>query len=154
MTRFIRHFILIVILCGMASCNGDEVYYKFKPIPNHQWARGQEITFLLDSASINNNARYNVSIEITHNVGYQYKNLFLLLDYTQDSTVVHDTVQCFLVDHHGRWIGSGNGATRQLSVPYKTNFRIDTALHNEITIRHAMQRLNLKGIEKIGLKIY
>ena len=138
----------------MASCNGGEVYYKFKPIPNHQWVRGQEIIFLLDSASISSNVNYNVSIEITHNIGYQYKNLFLLLDYTQDSTVVHDTVQCLLVDNHGRWIGSGNGATRQLSVPYKTNFRIDTALHNEISIRHAMQSLNLKGIEKIGLRIY
>lgn len=154
MTRFIQHFIVIVILCCMASCNGGEVYYKFKPIPNHQWVRGQEIIFLLDSVSISSNAHYNVSIEITHNIGYQYKNLFLLLDYTQDSTVVHDTVQCLLVDNLGRWIGNGNGATRQLSVPYKANFRIDTALHNEISIRHAMQRQNLKGIEKIGLKIY
>ena len=138
----------------MASCNGKEVYYKFESIPSNEWGRGQKITFLLDSTSISSNGNYDVSIEITHNIGYQYKNLFLFLDYTQDSTLVHDTVQCLLVDNIGRWIGSGNGATRQLSVPYKTNFRIDTALHNEISIRHAMQSLNLKGIEKIGLKIY
>jgi hypothetical protein len=37
---------------------------------------------------------------------------------------------------------------------YKTNQKIDTALHNEVIIRHAMQDLKLKGIEKIGLKIY
>ena len=154
MTRFIQHFIGIVILCCMASCNKGEVYYKFEPIPNNEWGREQKLTFLLDSASISSNKNYDVSIEITHNIGYQYKNLFLLLDYTQDSTLVRDTVHCLLVDNLGRWIGSGNGPTRQLSVPYKTNFRIDTALHNEISIRHAMQSLNLKGIEKIGLRIY
>lgn len=37
---------------------------------------------------------------------------------------------------------------------YKTNLRIDTTLHNEINIRHAMKDLKLKGIEKIGLKVY
>ncbi len=81
--------------------------------------------------------------------------MFVYIDHSlQDSISKRDTLECVLIDDFGKWYGSGNGATRQLSVVYKTNQKIDTALHNEICIRHAMQKLNLKGIEKIGLKIY
>lgn len=139
----------------MISCNKGEVYYKFKPIPNNEWAKQQEICFLLDSLSVNSSGNYAASIEISHNINYQYKNLSLLLEQNiGDSILLKDTVECILVDTSGRWAGSGNGPTRQLSVQYKTNIKIDTALHNEICVRHTMQDLKLKGIEKIGLRIY
>ena len=110
---------------------------------------------MLDSSSFIANRNYAISVELTHNVGYQYNNLFLVLEHTlQDSIPTRDTMEFVLVDDFGKWLGAGNGPTRQLSQLYKTNIKIDTALHNEITIRHAMQNLKLKGIEKIGLKIY
>lgn len=152
---FIRYFIGIAILCCMVSCNKGEVYYKFKPIPNIEWDKQQEVCFLLDSLLATPSDNYAISVEISHNINYQYKNLSLLLEQSVgDSILLKDTVECILVDDRGRWVGSGNGATRQLSIQYKTNFKIDTALHNEICVRHTMQDLQLKGIEKIGLRIY
>ena len=152
---FIRYFIGLAILACMTSCNEGEVYYNFSPIPENEWSKDQEISFLLDSVPFNSNSNYAVSLEIVHNTSYKYKNLFLYLNYShQDSISFTDTVACVLADDYGRWLGSGNGATRQLSVLYKTNLKIDTALHNEIFVRHAMQDLKLKGIEKIGLKVY
>lgn len=154
-SSFIRYFIGIAILCCMLSCNQGEVFYKFKPIPNNEWGKQEDICFLLDSLSVNSSGSYTASVEISHNISYQYKNLSLLVEQNiGDSILLKDTVECILVDNSGRWTGSGNGATRQLSVQYKTNLKIDTALHNEICVRHTMQDLALKGIEKIGLKIY
>ncbi len=152
----IRYLIgLAILFCMLVSCNQGEVYYKFSPIPKNEWGKNQEICFLLDSTSFIANKNYAISVELTHNVGYQYKNLFLVLEHTlQDSIPARDTIEFVLVDDHGKWLGAGNGPTRQLSQLYKANMKIDTALHNEITIRHAMQNLKLKGIEKIGLKIY
>ena len=154
--RFTLFLVVLAVLFVALSCNQDEeAYYKFLPIPQNEWTKHHDITFLLDSSANIATSRYTISLELVHNISYPYKNLYLLVDYTlQDSILLQDTVECVLVDGAGRWEGSGNGATRQLSVPYKTNFRIDTALHNEIVIRHAMQDLNLKGIEKIGLKVY
>ena len=152
---FVPIFILLFVLACMVSCNQEETYYKFKFIPNNEWSKDQDISFLLDSTSNIVNGNYDVSIELSHNISYQYKNLFLIVDYKHKNSVsLRDTVECVLMDGNGRWYGGGNGATRQLSVLYKTNFRIDTALHNEISIRHAMQDLKLKGIEKVGLKVY
>ena len=110
---------------------------------------------MLDSSSITVNKNYAIALELSHNTTYQYQNLFLISEHTlQDSIPSNDTIEIVLMDDLGNWRGTGNGATRQLSQLYKSSIKIDTALHNEITIRHAMQNLKLKGIEKIGLKIY
>lgn len=152
---FVRYLIGLAILVCVVSCNQGEAYYKFLPIPKNEWGKSQEICFLLDSSSIAANRNYAISLELTHNINYQYKNLFLVVEHTlQDSVPARDTLELVLIDDFGKWLGTGNGATRQLSQLYKTNIKIDTTLHNEITIRHAMQNLKLKGIEKIGLKIY
>jgi len=152
----ITRYLVGAILClCLSSCKQGEVYYKFEPIPQNEWSRDQHICFSLDSSSINPHLNYAISLEIIHNISYPYKNLYLYLDQTlQDSISHRDTIEFILVDDFGKWQGSGNGATRQISLLYKTNLTIDTALHNEIYIRHAMQDLNLKGIEKIGLKVY
>ncbi len=153
-SSFIGYFIVAVLLC-VVSCSHGETYYKFASIPSNEWNKNHEICFSLDSSSINPSHSYAISLEITHSISYPYKNLFIYVDHSlQDSIRVRDTLECFVVDDFGKWYGSGNGATRQLSVLYKFNQKIDTALHNEICIRHAMQNLNLKGIEKIGLKVY
>lgn len=154
-SSIIRFLICLAISACIFSCNEGEVYYKFTPIPENEWSKYQDICFSLDSISIKSVNDNALSLEILHSISYKYKSLFLYLDHIhQDSVFLQDTIECVLVDNYGRWYGSGNGATRQLSVLYKTNFKVDTALHNEICIRHAMQDLKLKGIEKIGLKIY
>ena len=151
----IRYFVGAVFFVCMASCNQNEVYYKFTSITQNEWNKQDIICFELDSSSINPKHSYTVSLEIIHNISYPYKNLFLNIDHIlQDSILSQNTIECLLVDDFGKWQGSGNGATRQLSVLYKTNFKVDTTLHNEICIRHAMQDLNLKGIEKVGLRVY
>lgn len=153
-SSFIRYFIGVAVFCCIVSCSQKQEYYQFASIPQNEWNRNQEICFSLDS-SINFDRSYAISFEIMHNVSYPYKNLFLYLDHTlQDSISLRDTLECILVDDFGNWKGSGNGSTRQFSVLYKADFVLDTALHNEICIRHAMQDLELKGIEKIGLKVY
>ena len=153
--NFVRCFSGLIIFVCLVSCNQNEVYYKFTSIPQNEWNNENEICFVIDSSSsVIPDHSYTISLEITHNITYPYKNLFLYLNHTQDSISSRDTIECALVDDLGKWLGSGNGATRQLSVLYKTNFKIDTTLHNEICIRHAMQDLKLKGIERIGLRIY
>jgi len=152
---FIRYFFCAFVIVSMASCNHNEAYYKFIPIPQNEWSKQNDICFNLDSLLGTPKHNYTISVEITHNIDYPYKNLFLYLNHTlQDSVSSRDTLECILVNDYGKWYGSGNGATRQLSVLYKTNYKIDTALHNEFCIRHAMQDLKLKGIERIGLKVY
>lgn len=153
-SSLIRFLIGIGIIGFFYSCNQKEVYYKFKPIPGHQWSKEQDLVFSIDSLLVDTTGYLSISIEVAHNINYPYKNIFLSVEHSaNDSILLKDTIASELVDKKGRWIGVGNGATRQLSIPYSSRVQIDTALHHKIAIRHAMQDLNLKGIEKIGLKI-
>lgn len=154
-SSLIRYFVGVVFVISLSSCNHNEAYYKFTSIPQNEWDKQSQICFNLDSISTNTSNGYNVSLEITHNISYPYKNLFLYLDYIrQDSILSLDTLELTLADDYGKWQGGGNGPTRHLSVLYKSNFKVDTTLHNEIRIGHAMQDQKLKGIERIGLKVY
>lgn len=155
MTSKLAHYCfgVLVILC-LWSCKQQEVYYKFEPISQNQWDKGSELCFDLDSVTINPLQTYTINVEISHNIIYAYRTLWLYLDQTlQDNIIVRDTVECLLSNENGSWLGSGNGATRQLSFLYKTDISVDTTFQNQICISHGMQDLQLKGIEKIGLKI-
>lgn len=151
----IRYFIVILFLVCLTSCKQNEVFYEFESIPQSKWNKSHDICFAMDSVPENIKPNYHLSIEIAYNLNYPYKNLWLIIDYLlQDSILKQDTLECILMDSADKWLGSGNGPTRQLSVLYKTDFVMDTAQLNQICIRHAMQDIQLDGIEKIGLKVY
>ena len=140
---------------SLFSCNENDEYSKYLFISQNRWALNDPLCFELDSVSFDINHRYDVSIEITHNVKYAYENLWLYIDQTlEDSILSRDTIECKLVNDAGRWIGTGNGATRQFSYKYKTNLKLDTVKQYKVCISHAMNDLQLKGIERIGLKVY
>lgn len=134
-------------------------YYRFASFSHNEWERDEGVCFIIDSLPNRLREQNTVFIEITHNINYRYQTLFLDIQYgLADSTVLfRDTLECELIDSNGFWEGSGNGPTRQFSQLFRSNLPIilysDTALHNEICIRHAMQDYQLKGIERIGIKI-
>ena len=146
---------LLFIVC-LWSCDQQEVYYEFVSISQSQWSKSNnDACFVLDSVNINPSRKYNINVEITHNVNYEYETLWLnVKQLHQDSIIVSDTLECILINQYGKWLGSGNGPTRQVTISYKTNILLDTTKQNQVCIRHAMDNLQLKGIEKIGLKIY
>lgn len=149
------HLIGIFAFISLLSCSHKEVYYEFAEIPQNQWNKNSKICFDLDSLSVIASQTYKVDIEITHNLDYAYKTLWLYLDQNfQDSIVMRDTLECVLTTENGKWKGCGNGPTRQLSVLYKTGINLDPTKQMKICIHHSMQDLHLKGIEKIGLKIH
>lgn len=153
--NLIQYVIGVLMFACLLSCSQKEVYYEFASIPQNKWSVSNEICFVVDSIYINPSSGYDINVEITHSVAYPYKTLWLYLDQTiQDTIFIRDTLECLLTDEVGKWRGSGNGSIRQISFEYKKGISIDTAKHNQICISHAMQDFLLKGIERVGLKIY
>ena len=152
--NLIRYSLLVFFSVCLLSCKQKEEYYKYVFIPQNKWAIDEPLCFVLDSVSFDLNLKYDVSLEITHNVNYAYENLWLYVDQNlADTILLRDTIDCKLTNDTGKWLGNGNGATRHISYKYNTNLKLDTAQQYKICISQAMQDLHLKGIEKIGLKI-
>ena len=153
--NLILYLIGALIIVSLWSCEQKEIYYEFATIPQNQWDKGGEVCFEIDSLLVNPLHKYNVYVEITHNVNYASKSLWLYINQTlQDTIVRRDTLECKLVNELGQWKGRGNGPTRQVSVLYKSGLNLDSIIQAKACISHAMQDLQLNGIEKIGLKIY
>ena len=138
----------------LASCSGEEVYSRFHHIQNGKWYRDSVLVFEIDSLAPPSGAGYDVTVELTTNRGYLYRDLWLLIDQDLTDSLVHtDTVHCLLADEYGKWLGGGAGGLNQLSLPYRTFIPRDSVYNYRLIIRQAMDEDQLRGVEKVGVKI-
>lgn len=145
---------LFVFLISLSSCNEGEVYYSFHPIKNNSWNKQTAFNFLLDSLSVDPDARYDVMLEIVNNSQYPYQNIWLYVQQNiTDSMFVSDTIEIKLADPNGKWSGNGSTGLYQLSVPYKTSVALDSTRAYLIRIRQGMRDNSIKGIEKVGVLV-
>ncbi len=148
---FLSIFVLMLVA---VSCSEREAYYKFGEIKDGSWAAEDALLFIIDSTDLDNNKRYDVSVEITNNVDYPYQNLWLFSEYNkEDSSIVKAQKEFMLADEFGKWQGSGFASLYQSSFPVLRSVRFAKGVKYQIHIRHGMQDTILHGIEKIGLKI-
>lgn len=100
------------------------------------------------------NAEYEVTIELTTNRSYPYRDLWLQIDQDlTDSLVRIDTLRCLLANEYGRWLGGSAGGLNQLSLAYRSFLPRDSVSHYRLAIRHAMDDERLRGVEKVGIKL-
>jgi|AGTN01.3.fsa_nt_gi gliding motility-associated lipoprotein GldH len=150
----ISFFFIGVALSFLISCSEGEVYYRFHHIDKGKWYRDSFLVFKTDSADFRSGKKYDISVEVSINHVYPYRDLWIHIDHNLvDSIFRRDTLQCYLADEYGKWLGSGVGGLNQLSFPYLSSVSLDTTRRYELTIGHAMSDDPLIGIEKVGLKV-
>ncbi|SFL10553.1 gliding motility lipoprotein GldH [Proteiniphilum acetatigenes] len=138
----------------LASCSGKEVYSRFHHIENGKWYRDSVLIFAIDSLVPSSGAGYDVTVELTTNLSYPYRDLWLLIDQNLTDSLAHtDTLRCLLADEYGKWLGGGAGGLNQLSLPYRTFIPRDSVYNYRLTIRQGMDEDQLRGVEKVGIKI-
>jgi gliding motility-associated lipoprotein GldH len=150
---------IFLILAGLlfitfASCSGGEAYSRFYHIENGKWRRDSLLVFTIDSLIPASGITYNVTVELTTNRSYPYRDLWLQIsqDLT-DSLACADTLRCLLADEYGKWMGSGAGGLNHLSLPYRSFTQRDAARNYRLTIRQLMDDDPLRGVEKVGVKV-
>lgn len=143
-----------MLLLPMLSCSREEVCYRFRHIDGGKWHCDSVLLFGVDSLPIADNQLVQVSLEISSNHAYPYRNLWLQIEHNLTDTLFHtDTLQVMLADESGHWRGSSAGGLCQLSVPWLASFKPDGAVTGEIRISHLMTDDPLPGIEKVGVKM-
>lgn len=156
MKRVVKNnsFIILVLLLIFSSCGERETYLRFQELENSDWAIDQTLVFNLDSVNIKPDVPYDISIELTNNVNYPYRNLWLSISLEEnDSIVIERDVQFILADEYARWTGAGFGSLFQSSHPLRQKKIFTTTSNLSIYIRHKMQDEKLHGIERVGIKI-
>jgi len=145
-----------VLLCIISiSCQEQGIYYDFHQIKEAEWAQNDTLIFEIDSASFEINKPYSLSIEVTNNVNYPYRNIwfFSQTNIENDSVFTEVSTEYQLADIEGKWLGSGFGTLYQSSLPLTDNIVFREKRNYCIKLEHGMRDEILPGIEKVGIKL-
>lgn len=146
-----KFFIGFIIIACLSSCNQNEVYFSYNPVPKSGWSKDSLLTF--DFNVKDTLARYDIFIHVRHFGSYPYQNFWMFLENTDAQGVVaKDTIECYLADNFGKWLGTGN-AVKEMPVYYRQNVLLPDSGTYQIKIGHGMRDSLLTGIKDIGVRV-
>ncbi len=140
------------LLFVLASCGPDVVFEEYVTIPENGWNKDSMATFnvnITDVESFN-----NLFINIRNKSDYANSNLWLFVDVTSPAgKTMRDTLNCYLADEHGKWLGSGWGDLFLVNFPYKKRVKFAEPGEYKFNIIQGMRYDELEGIHNIGITI-
>jgi len=152
-TKVMNRSLLIIIISLLAvACTSNDVYFQYKPVASEGWSKDSLYGF--DIPITDTTALYNVYVNVRNRGEYPYQNLWLFLNKTTpDKIQSKDSIECYLADQRGKWLGSGLGSILEMPVLYQQNVRFKTKGTYHYKIVHGMRDSVLTGINDIGMRV-
>lgn len=152
MNNFVKYIFSLLVAILMMSCNADVVYDNSMLVANPTWHRDSVARF--DVEITDTTINYESAILIRNSGDYKYQNLWLFVtEIAPDSTVVCDTIEYYLADNYGRWLGSGIGSLYTSLYYYKEDLHYSQMGTYTYVIEQGMRDDELKGITNVGIRI-
>lgn len=151
MSRNLIGITIVIALLAMA-CGGNAVYDANIDIPEKGWSSDSLATFSVDISDTL--SAHIIYINIRNTTNYPNSNLFLFVQTNSPSgAMLRDTVEYFLADTRGNWIGKGFGALRDNQIPYKQFVRFPEEGIYTFSLQQGMRTHSLTGIVSVGIRI-
>ena len=148
---FVIGLIYISIASIVVSCGTDAIYDNNKEVDN-SWSSNEKLNFNIDIKDTI--GVYDIFLNIRNTTDYKYSNLYFFLKTTfPNQKISVDTIECFLADTKGKWLGKGYGKYRDQQILFKQNGRFPMSGNYRIEIEQATRDIDLEGIKSIGLRI-
>lgn len=145
---------IVGVLLLLWSCSGDAVYSESLLVPEDGWQINDSLvyTFNIDSPEDS----YNIFLEVENTEAYPYNNLWLFVQTkSPDNQEYIDTLQCFLSDEKGNWLGStfvfSDKYVKRLT--YKSGIQFAHGGQHQIKIIQGMRNDKLPGISQLTLEL-
>lgn len=143
---------LLFTLILLTSCRGKNVFSEYKTLGDEGWIATEEVE--IKFSSTDTISKTELQLFVRNDDSYAYQNLWFFVDeVAPNGNIKTDTIQCFLVDNYGRWIGSGFGSLYYVAVKYRENHHFSSSGEYVYKIRHGMRCDTLKGIKEVGLNV-
>lgn len=142
------HIKLYICICFiiLLGCRNKICYTDYIKIEGQCWHSDSTLHYFVDIDDTLVN--YNILLYLRHNNNYPYQNIWLFI--TDEENKI-DTIECFLADQYGRWIGNNYGRLKEMPVMYKSMVSFKKLGMYEYTIKHGMRNECLEGVEDVGL---
>ncbi len=137
------------------GCVRNSVYSEFRSVPVTGWDTDSVLTYTwsIDDTA----ATYRILIDIRHTERYPYQNLWFFINKPYSSTPLllstQDTIEFYLADERGQWLGKKRGGYIEMPVLYEEAYRFDSVGQYSLSIQQGMRSESLRGISDVGVII-
>lgn len=151
-----KNNLLLISLVGFLffACNNSVIYDNSKDIEGGEWNVNDPKSF---SVNIEDSLQaYNFFINIRNSVDYKNANIFFFMKIKYPSGEISvDTIECFLADNTGKWLGSGIGKYRDNQIMIRQKGLFPMTGNYEFILQHGMRTEdgNISGIYSVGIRI-
>ena len=146
--------LLFFLVVGFVSCqneNKKEVYHSFN---NNTWNTDSIVSFEFDN--IDTTSSHDLYLMVRHTTNFKFQNLFLFTNFENQQ----DTLELFLSEKSGRWLGKGFGEIKELKIRIKENVIFKENQDQIFSVEQAMRYedlekiINLTEIVAVGIGLY
>ena len=146
--------LLIFLAVGFVSCqneNKKEVYHSFN---NNTWNTDSIVSFEFDN--VDTTSSHDLYLMVRHTTNFKFQNLFLFTNFENQQ----DTLELFLSEKSGRWLGKGFGEIKELKIRIKENVNFKENQDQIFSVEQAMRYedlekiINLTEIVAVGIGLY
>lgn len=149
MRKLLIYLLPVVLLC---SCTGGELYSHYQSFADQQWSADSAVVYQFEVQDTTNH--YDMVLNLRHHTTYPFQNIWLFTRLYKDSVLLKtDTLDYYLCDQRGRWLGEGFGALRDMPMLYRRNIRFAAAGTYRLEVQHGMRDTLLRGVGDLGLQI-
>lgn len=146
-------FGLVILACiALFSCKGDVVFDRSYEIEDGVWNYKTILEYEIDVTDTLSLNDFYLNIRNTND--YPYQNLFLFIKtLLPNKQLAIDTIECYLADDKGEWLGSGLGDIKSSEILFRKELRFTDPGKYLFMIEHGMRKENLEGIIDVGFMI-
>ena len=143
---------LVALVACLTACSQRELYSEFRTLDAAGWHADEALDY--DFEVSDTISRYSVLLYVRNRTDYPYQNIWLFVNSTRpDGTHYADTIEFYLADERGHWLGRGIGGLKEMPVLYQQDVRFPQTGHYSYSLRHAMRDTLLRGVSDVGLEI-
>ncbi len=139
-------FFIISLLLTITSCNEVIVFEQKINFDNNQWHKDSLIVFTPEIVDTTKN--YSFGVTVQHGKHYEYSNLWLfILMANENNSQIKDTVEMFVAEPDGKWIGKKRGNNFSVTAFYKYNVKLAEPSNLSFSFQQGMRSETLNDIK-------
>ena len=124
------------------------MYSDFVAIPSGEWDENQLPEFAFNIAD--REAAYDILLYVRHTERYPYQNMWL---FVRGNRQYMDTVEFYLADDRGRWLGDKHHGFIEMPVLLEENYHFPDTGRYYFAVQHGMRDSLLRGVTDVGIEV-
>lgn len=139
-----------MVAISSISCQRGELYSHYEALPISGWEADSVVDFTFSANDTI--SPYQLVLSVRHFETYPYQNIWLFTElYEGEEVVKSDTLEFYLANQRGQWLGNGFGNRKEMPMLYRQGYRFPHSGEYRVRVKHGMRQQSLRGVSDIGL---